>query len=189
MEKSFENFSPQQSLELITSMINGTRGKIQSNRFYFLLWGWVITLCNLGMYYFMKYSNQPQYAPWIWTLTIPTWVISMVHGARQDRNAGVITHLDRILMWLWIGLGISIQPAWIFGAQANWLVNAIILMPIGLATFLSGIIIRFKPLVAGGIICWVASILCCLSGPVEQYLIGALAVITGHLIPGYLLKK
>jgi hypothetical protein len=68
-------------------------------------------------------------------------------------------------------------------------VNAEILLPVGMATFLSGIIIRFTPLLFGGITFWVAVTLCFLASPVDQYLIGGVAMIFGYLVPGYMLKK
>jgi hypothetical protein len=189
MNTEKENLDPKQSLELITSMINQAKGNMQNGSFYFLLWGWVITLCNLGMYYLFKYTEYKQYAPLVWTLSIPAWIITIIYANRQEKKAGMLTHLDRISMWLWIGMAITILPAWIFGAQTNWMVNAIILMPVGMATFLSGIIIRFRPLILGGITFWIAGILCYIVGPIEQYLVGAVAIVFGHLVPGYLLKK
>jgi hypothetical protein len=189
METNQDKLNPEQSLELITSMINQVKGNIRNSSFYFLLWGWVITFCNLGMYYFFKFTEYQNYAPMVWTLCIPAWIITMIYGSRQEKKAGVVTHLDRISMWLWIAMAITILPAWLFGGKINWMVNAIVLMPVGMATFLSGIIIRFRPLVLGGITFWIVGIFCYFVGPVEQYLVGAIAVIFGYLVPGYLLKK
>lgn len=188
MENKTDNLNPQQSLELITNMIRQTQGTVSGSSFYFLLWGWVITLCNFGMYLFLRFS-QFEYPYAVWLLTIPAWIITMFYGNKQDGSRGSITHLDKISMWLWIGLGITISPSWIFGAHINWLVNAVILMPVGLATFVSGVIIRFKPLLFGGITFWIAGTLCYIVSPVDQYLVGGIAMIFGYLVPGYMLKK
>jgi hypothetical protein len=188
METKTDNLNPQQSLELITNMIRQTQGNARGSSFYFLLWGWVITLCNFGMYFMLRFT-QFEYPYLVWTLAIPAWIITMFYGNKQDESRGSTTHLDKITMWLWIGLGITIMPSWIFGAQINWLVNAAILMPVGLATFVSGIIIRFKPLLFGGITFWIAGTLCYIVSPVDQYLVGGIAMIFGYLVPGYMLKK
>lgn len=188
MENKTDNLNPQQSLELITSMIRQTQGNASGSSFYFLLWGWVITLCNFGMYFMLRFT-QFEYPYLVWTLAIPAWIITMFYGNKQDESRGSTTHLDKITMWLWIGLGITIMPSWIFGAQINWLVNAAILMPVGLATFVSGVIIRFKPLLFGGITFWIAGTLCYIVSPVDQYLVGGIAMIFGYLVPGYMLKK
>lgn len=188
MENKNDNLNAQQSLELITNMIRQTQGNVSGSSFYFLLWGWVITICNFGMYGLLKITTPP-YAAIVWTLCIPAWIITMIYGAKQDKSRPLTTHLDKISMWLWIGLGISIIPACVFGAKINWMVNPVILMQVGLATFVSGIIIRFRPLVFGGITFWIAATLCYLVSPTDQYLVGGIAVILGYLVPGYMLRK
>ncbi len=188
METKKEPFSAHESLQLIESMIQQTKGKVSRSSFYFLLWGWVIALCNFAMYYLLNFSDQPQYAPAVWMLCIPAWIATMIHGRRQEQAAGVSTHLDQINKWLWICLAITITPVWIFGAKINWMITPLILMPVGAATFLSGIIIRFRPLLLGGIIFWVAAVGSYFVGMDEQYLVGGAAIILGYVLPGYLLK-
>lgn len=188
MEAKNESLSARESLSIIESMIREAKGKMSYSSFYFLLWGWVIAICNFGMYGLMAYSDYPAYAPAVWLLAIPAWIMTMIYGARQTRAAGTVSHLDKISMWLWICMAISITPAWIFGAKINWMVNAIVLMPVGAATFVSGVIIRFNALKMGGVIFWVAGVLCYFVAPVDQYLVGGVAMILGYLLPGYLLR-
>lgn len=189
METNDDRLSAQQSLALIESMIRQAKGKASGNSFYFLLWGWVIAVCNFGMYILMKFSPYPSYAPAVWILIIPAWVITIIYGARQGRNRGIVSHLDQVNMWLWIAMAVTITPAWLFGEKINWMVNAIILMPVGAATFVSGVILKFLPLRLGGIIFWAAGILCYFLQPVDQYLAGGFAIILGYLLPGYLLRS
>ena len=62
----------------------------------------------------------------------------------------------------------------------------------GMGLFLSGGAMRFRPLILGGIFCW----LCAIAGfelkaeayAAYQLLIIATAVMGGYIIPGYLLK-
>ena len=171
MKQEEKPLSPEQSLELISSIIRQTQGNVSSSSFYFLLWGWVITLCNVGMYILLK-TEYADYAPMVWLLCIPAWITTMIYGNRQDKQRKVTTHLDKISMWLWIGIGITILPTWIFGEKLNWNINAVVLMPVGLATFLSGIIIKYKPLLAGGIVFWIAGFVCYLVAPNDQYPFG-----------------
>ena len=189
METKNDNLNPQESLELIANMINQVKGNIGRSSFYFLLWGWVIAICNFGMYLIFKFSSFPQYAPYVWILVVPAWIATVIYANKQQKQKGATTHLAEINKWLWITMAISILPVWFFGAKLNWMINAIVMMPIGSATFLSGIIIRFRPLILGGITFWLAGIACYLVNPTEQILIGGLAVMLGYLIPGYILKN
>jgi hypothetical protein len=50
-------------------------------------------------------------------------------------------------------------------------------------------VIKFKPLIFGGVAFWVFGVICFLvSGP-WQFLVGAVAVFTGYLIPGMMLRN
>jgi len=182
-----KNLSPQQSLDVITTMIHQAQGKMRKNSFYFLLWGWTVMIANFGMYGMIKFSNYP-YPYAIWLITIPAWIITMIYGSRQDRQATVSTHLDKMNMWLWISYGITLGPIVFFMKEINYNLNAIILIITAAPTFLTGIMLRFKPLLYGGINFWIFGIACFLIDNLTQYLFGGIAILLGYLIPGYMLK-
>jgi hypothetical protein len=73
--------------------------------------------------------------------------------------------------------------------KAFTLVYPVTLILYGMPTFISGYIIRFKPLMAGGIGCWVLAIVCSMT-PVEyQILFLTAAVLLAWIIPGYLMRQ
>jgi hypothetical protein len=188
MNTEKENLSPQQSLDVITAMINQSQGKMRNNSFYFLIWGWTVALANFGMYGLMKLSDYPH--PYIvWLITIPAWVVTMIYGSRQDKQAAVNTHLDKINMWLWICYGITLLPIVIFMSKINYNLNPIILTVTAVPTFITGIMLRFRPLLFGGINFWIFGILCFFVDYQTQYLMGGVAIFLGYLVPGYLLKN
>lgn len=188
MNNTEENLSAEQSLNLITNMIRQAQGKISGNSFHFILWGWCITVANFGMYGLYKFTDYPH--PYVvWLLTIPAWMGSMWYGSKHRQKGGAQSHLDSINMWLWIGMGIAIFPICIFGYKINWSINPIVLLMAAVPTFVSGIIVRFKPLLAGGICFWIGGVLCFLVSPIDHYLVGGLTVILGYLVPGYLLRN
>jgi hypothetical protein len=189
MEAKDDKLNPHQSLELITAMVRQAQGNVSNNSFYFLLWGWVIAACNFGMYYFVKFTAYKAYAPMVWLLCIPASIITGMYGSRHRRATQAITHLERINMWVWIGLMICIFPMFMFGPKLNWMINAVLFLPIALCTFISGIILRFKPLIVGGAVLWICAVACFIVGPVEQYVVGGIAMILGYLVPGYMLRN
>jgi hypothetical protein len=113
----------------------------------------------------------------------------MIYGSRQDKQAGVSTHLDKVNMWMWICYGISIAPIVFFMDKINFQINPIILIMTGVPTFLTGILLRFKPLMFGGINFWLMGILCFMVDSQTQYLIGGFAIMLGYLVPGYMLRR
>lgn len=64
-----------------------------------------------------------------------------------------------------------------------------ILLLYGMPTFLSGKILRFTPLVVGGMCCWILSLVSAYLPYEYQILCLAFAVIVAWIVPGYLLRK
>jgi hypothetical protein len=176
-----------QKLEFIEQMIKTAQGNISGGSFHFLLWGWVIAIANLGHYYLMSISSHahPQI---IWLICLPAALMSWSHGYRQRKKSTTRTYTDRISMWLWIAMFPCLIIIIFFGYKTNFMINPLILLITGYATLQSGIIMKFKPLIIGGIIFWLASIAGFLSSYENQTLIAALAIVIGYLIPGYMLK-
>jgi hypothetical protein len=68
------------------------------------------------------------------------------------------------------------------------MIDPLFLAIYGVPTFLSGIILRFKPLVWGGVSCWLLSVLSVII-PVEYHLLlVSAAMIVAWIVPGYLLR-
>lgn len=188
MNQENENLTPLESLDVIASMIRQAKGNLQKSSFYFLLWGWTIVAANLGVFFLIKFTTATN--PYMmFAITIPAAIISVIYGSRQSAKVTAPTLLDNINKWLWIGFGITCFIFAAFGKQTNWQINPIIITMCAVPTFLSGIMLRFKPLMFGGVAFWCFGVITFLvPGPI-QFLLAALAVVLGYLIPGYLLKK
>ena len=59
----------------------------------------------------------------------------------------------------------------------------------GLGTFVSGTILKFKPLTWGGLLFWIAAIGASFVAPINQLLINGIAIFIGYIIPGILLWR
>jgi hypothetical protein len=186
MNPENENLSANQSLDIITGMIEKARGNVQQNRLHFILWGLVIAAANLGMFALLQVDYPRPYL--VWLITIPAWIVSMFYGIKQGQKARVVTHIDRTTMWLWISFGISVFILVFFGYTIKWNLNPVILLISAIPTLVSGIVIRFRPLVLGGVSLWFFGIICFLVDYEYQFLIGAVAVLVGYLVPGVMLK-
>jgi hypothetical protein len=187
MKNESDNLSAQQSLDIITTMIREAQGNVRQNGFHFLLWGWVVATADIGMYILTKLEYPRPYI--VWAITIPAWVISLWVGFRQGRSERKTTHLDTISGWLWVCFGVCIFTLIAFGGKLNYQLNPLIITLSAIPTFMSGVIIRFKPLLLGGALLWAAGIVSFLSPMEIQPLIGAAAVLCGYLVPGYLLRN
>ena len=187
METETKPMSAEQSLNLISNIIQQAQGNVRGNSFFFLLWGWVIALANFGMYYLMEFTTYP-YPYIVWLAPIPAGFITMWYANKLEKQSRTKTHIDNIYNWVWVSYAMAIFPLWIFGYKINYQINPLILVFTAMPTFLSGIIIRFTPLMIGGVSFFGFGIICFLVEAPYQYLIGGIAIICGYLVPGYLLK-
>ena len=188
MSTTKENLTPQESLDLITMMINQAKGNVRDNSFYFLFWGWIIVIANLGVFS-LRLAESP-YTYTVWLIVIPAWVITFVYAIRKARRVHrSVTHLDRINSTLWIGFGVFASIIPFRGSFINYQINPVILMASGIATVTSGMILRFNPMRIGGIVLFVGGVVSFFVPREYQEVVAAFSVAAGHLVPGYLLKS
>ena len=69
------------------------------------------------------------------------------------------------------------------------LVGPLFLALYGMPTFLSGLLLRFRPLVIGGIGCWILSVATLVVPYDYHLLLLAVAMVIAWIIPGYILQK
>ncbi len=187
MKTQENSLKPEDSLQIIENMINRTKGNLHDSSFYFLLWGWIILLINIGQI-ILKYVNfeKPYF---IWLFIIPGIIASGVYGARHGKKAKASTHLDKINFMIWMAFLVCYFTLLIFMKDLDYKIVPLIFLIAGNATFLTGIVIKFKPLIFGGVV-FLAGVFAyfLLPGNYFEY-ISPIVIILGYLIPGYLLKS
>lgn len=188
MENDEKMMTGEESLKIITEMINRTKVNIRQGSFHLLFWGWLITVCSLSEWVI---TNLTHYAHpyYVWILVIPGAFVSMIYGAVTGRKAKVHTYADVLYMWTWIGFLFAAIVLFIVQSDRMENITPYILLLAGFPTFLSGFIVKFKPLIAGGICFWVIAILVHFAGPSLALLGTPVAMLTGYLIPGYMLRN
>jgi hypothetical protein len=77
----------------------------------------------------------------------------------------------------------------IMGREYYRFINPCFLALYGMPTFLSGIILKFRPLIIGAVSCWVLAMLSAFTSPIYHLLFLAAGVIIAWIIPGYLMRS
>ena len=187
-----ERFSPEQSLELISSMINKAKGRFSENGHLYLLWGWAVFICSIVQFILISFTDTEQhYMVWIsmWLVLI----YQMIYLSRQKKKEKVRTYTDDIMAVVWITFVVlMLLFGFLFGSilgpEYYRFINPGFLALYGMPTVLSGSILRFRPLIDGGIGCWVLAILSAFISYEYQLLLLSTAVAIAWIIPGYLLR-
>lgn len=188
--------TPEESLQVIQKTISNSRRNMREGSFYYVLWGWALILASLANYAMLKYYIQKEIYTGLWWKSFLVWMIFLVIGtviqririARTPGRDKVITHLDRYITILWLTSG-AIMGLMVFLA---YMVDSypvpFILGITALATFVSGMMVRYIPLIIGGFVFLIASVIAIYIGGLEQLLIFAGAMVLGYLVPGYMLR-
>lgn len=186
METNEKILKPEESLQIIEKMIQRTKGNLHDSSFYFLLWGWIILFINVSEIIFNYFKVDKPFM--IWILIIPGIIASGVYGAGHGKKAKASTHLDRINFMIWMAFLACYFTVIIFMKDLNYQIPPLIFLLAGNATFLTGIVIKFRPLIWGGIV-FLAGVFAYFLLPGEYFqFISPIVIILGYLIPGYLLK-
>jgi hypothetical protein len=185
-----EKLEPVQSLKLIESMINKAKNRFTENGHLYLLWGWVVLICSVGHFAAIRWNlfDRPE---WIWGLTWVAFLYQTVYMVRQKKIIRVSTYTDDIIKAIWlVFVSCGIILGLVVSKVGDWVtMYPLILMLYGIPTTLSGTVLRFRPLIAGGIICWILSIISVFIPLLYNLLMVSLAVIAAWIIPGYLMKQ
>lgn len=185
-----ETLEPRQSLQLIEKMIAEARNQISDNGHLYLVWGWVILICSLFHFAGIYWSLFPR-PDLVWMATWLAFLYQMIYLRRKARNIKVNTYAGDILKAVWlVFFGCGVVTAVVILRKFDWeAMYPLILMLYGIPTILSGTILRFKPLVFGGIACWVLSIVGSFLPLLYNLLLVSVAVLIAWIIPGYLLAQ
>ena len=188
MESEEKLMTGEESLRIITTMINKTKIDLAQSSFHLLFWGWLIMVCSLSeylLYRFTDFSNS-----WyVWLFVIPGIFVSLIYGFTKGKKERAYTYATSVYVSLWIGFLIASLVLFVVHSGHMGSFGKYILILAGFPTFVGGIVLKFRPLIYGGLSFWAFALISNFTAPEISGLCMPAAIITGYLIPGYLLKR
>lgn len=191
MEKE-TGFSHLEGLEIIQSMINRAKDKFSENGHLYLLWGWVVFLCSIAQFIMLNYF-QYEYHYLVWSTCWLVVIYQAIYLAKRKKRDKVRTYTDDIIGYVWLAFVVALfLMGFLFGRvlgdEYYKMVSPGFLVLYGIPTFLSGIILRFRALIIGGIACWLLSVGAAFVQNEYQLLFLSAAMLIAWIIPGYMLR-
>jgi len=191
-----KHLTPGESFDIINQAISNFKMNYKEGANTFLLWGWLLSLASFSNFFILKILQSKEAYEQINLFSLGNWAVFILIGfvfmyfleRKIKRDKKVYSHLDRYLNHLW----------WV--AVASFLIGTflcikleinpphIMLLLAGFATTTTGLFIKFKPIIVGGIGFFVFSIASAFVSNEYIALLVGVAIICGYLIPGYLLK-
>jgi vacuolar-type H+-ATPase subunit I/STV1 len=190
-----KQLTTEQSLDLIARMLENTRRNFNTRGgAMFLIWGYTVIAVTLAVYFaFMAVKSYD--VMWLW------WALPVIGGIATwlylRRNAkSVYTQLDRNVWAVWTAFSAATFVCMVFGFLPGELfadhppfpILLLIGLMISLATAITGLMIRFRPVTVAGFAGIVLAFLMWIFRGMEQLLIFAALMLVVQVIPGHMLN-
>ncbi|MBK6776802.1 MAG: hypothetical protein IPG74_13520 [Flavobacteriales bacterium] len=184
------DMTPDESLRLIESMIGQAKKSFSRMSFYFLLWGVLLIGAMIATYIMRDAPPSPvQGAAW-GVAGLIGGILSSIHGARQGKREPVNNPMDRVIGWLWGAFVITLLITIACTVPHHRDPGPMITLLTGLPTFMTGQILRFRPLIIGGMLFWFAGIIMHFTDDVLLLtVLYCSAMFFGYIVPGLMLKR
>lgn len=180
--------TPQETLSLISSMIDKTRHTFSDRSHYFLLWGYTVFIACALQFIMISLKYEKSYIAWL--LIVPAIILHFIFIARDKKKERVSTYISEANKILWMGVGVCYIVMFFIFAKISWkFCFPFYVLIYALGTFVSGSLIRFKPLIIGGIISFIIAAGISFFDYKIQILLAALSILVSYIIPGHLLKN
>lgn len=189
MDINENEFSAEDSLKVIRSMIESTKSSISDRSHYFLLWGYATLISCISFFLLIEIAkaSHPYY---VWFITIFALVLHFIFLYRDRKRDKVRTFIDDAMRYVWIIIGFSFWALSFVFVKIGWqycFPFYILLYSIG--TFVTGSLMKFKPMKIGGSICMVLVAVAPYIPYTYQILLSAFAILISYIIPGHLLRN
>jgi hypothetical protein len=183
-----KELTSRESLELITRMINKAKNDYLDTGMSTLLWGGIITICSLAT--FFNFYLQWAALDYIWFLTIAAIVPQVLISVRESKSRKLKGYEADLMGGIWISFAIAVFLLSYFVNKYQMPQGtALFLVIYGIPTFTTGYARRFRPMLIGGIACWIFAILSTLSPFPYTILYLAAAAQLAWFIPGLILRR
>jgi hypothetical protein len=187
MEQEKE-LTSQESLALIAQMINKAKRDYLDSGLSALLWGSVIIFCSLVTYanYWLKWPALY----YVWFLTVAAVVPQILIVMREWKERKHRPYDGDLMSGVWIGFGITMfTMGFIISRYPSEATTSLYLAVYGIPTFAIGYARQFRPMLYGGIACWLLAICALYCGYPNTMLCLALGALLAWFIPGLILRN
>lgn len=188
MENEEKLMTGEESLRVITEMINKTRVSVTQASFHLLLWGWLIFACSLSEFLLWKYAGWAN-SWYVWFAVIAGVLISFIYGFAKGKRERIFTYGTRIYVWTWIAFLVASVVFFIVFPIETGSVGKYMLLIAAIPLLISGVILNFRPMMWGAVSFWVLALAAHFGGDTLSGLAMPAAMVIGYLVPGYLLRK
>lgn len=177
-----------ESLQLITSMISKAKNDYEDTGIAALMWGSIITFCGL-----ITFANNWWNIAWlnnVWWLTAIAIIPQLIISNSERKRKKFTTYNDDAMGGIWLSFAITLFLLSYYSNLFNVPnANSLFIIIYSIPTFATGYARRFRPMIIGGIACWVFAIAAMHVAFPYRMLLTAAAAQLAWFIPGLILRS
>jgi len=177
-----------ESLALIATMISKAKNSYIESGIGPLCWGILITFCSLMTYARVTFHFDIGFD--IWLLSLFALVPQIFFTWRSKKQKNFTSHDEIMMNYVWVTFVICMFLLSFYHSKVHTTNSlGLYMMLFGVPTFITGGIRKFRPMIIGGIICWICSIASYYIGFPNGMLLMALSSAAAWLLPGIILRR
>jgi hypothetical protein len=190
MSENENEMTGQESLKLINEMIDKARRSYITTGAASIVWGILIVICSMLTWYQIYFKQSFGFD--VWLLIFVALLPQIYFSIKEKRKKTFVGHDEKMMTYVWTTFAICIFVLSFynskFGDNNNNSTSLFMLM-YGIPTFITGGVCNFKPMILGGLICWILSVLSMYTNIATDMLFMAACGLFAWLIPGIILWK
>jgi hypothetical protein len=182
-----ENFTEQDSLKLINEMIGKAKKSYITKGTASIVWGAIIFLCSLVSWSEVHFKYDFPFD--IWLLTLVALILQIYFSVKEKRSRQFVSYESTVMVYTWMAFtaSIFILSFYMNVHTQKGAGSTLVMMLYGIPTFITGGVTKFKPMIFGGLFCWVVSFISIYTIIEIDLLLMAACGLFAWLIPGIIL--
>lgn len=182
-----KQLSGEESMQLITRMIYEAKGYYRESGIGGLIYGFSVLLCSVLSY--LKEESIISFPFHPFYLMIPVFFAEGWVQVKEEKKKIAKTFTDEAIDYVWTGFFLAVLVALCAGfAGVHYIQVSFIIILAGLASYLTGMLAKFRYLIVAGFICWAAGIISFFMRNPAIYLLLAGVAVLVWVIPGFILN-
>jgi hypothetical protein len=188
MSEAENSMTETESLKLINEMIGKAKRGYITTGAASIVWGVLIVLCSLLTWYQAYTKHFFDFD--VWLLVFIAVVPQIYFSIKEKQKKKFVSHDERTMTFLWTTFGICIFILSFYDSKFNPnSASTLFMLMYGIPTFITGGVFKFKPMILGGLICWILSVASMYTDFAVDMLLMAACGLFAWLIPGIILWR
>ena len=179
--------SKEEQIEVISKVINSTKENLKPLSVNFIFWGSLIVVMSLIHYSIPRFIQYTEYSSLLFWTILPMlgMLFTIVYNIKIRKVLGYETYLNRVIKIIWGIFNLS-WLVMVVMSLLNGINNPVpeILFLLSTTLITTGIIIKFKPIVIGGILLMLFTVYINFNPNINFLIVNIIGVSLGMLVPG-----